>query len=87
VKSVEALVRDGSLTVGDQHKLDQVLHLIQRSLRQDEKRNEALTLFSKVFVAVSSTPDIGTVFFVLSPGSILSRVGKNDTTENIRFIS
>ena len=84
VKSVEPFVRDGYLTVGDQQ---QVLHVIQRSLRQDEKRNEALTLFSIVSAVISYTPDIGTAFFVLSPGPILSRVGKNETTENICLIS
>jgi hypothetical protein len=43
-------------------KLEQVLHVIQRSWRQAETRGEALTLFCGIIAIISHTPDIGTAF-------------------------
>jgi len=43
-------------------KLEQLLHLIQRSWRQAETRKEALALFTIAIAVISNTPDIGTDF-------------------------
>jgi hypothetical protein len=70
---VIATIRDGSkqaralrnlaTIIARTDKLELVLQLIQRSWRQAEMRQEALTLFSIVGSVVTYTPDIGTAFF------------------------
>jgi hypothetical protein len=53
-------LRQLAKTMIRKHKLEHLLHLIQRLWRQTETREEALTLFSLAIAFISRTPDIST---------------------------
>ena len=44
-------------------EFEQLLHVIQRSWRQVETREEALTLFSIASAFISRKPEVGIAFF------------------------
>jgi hypothetical protein len=69
-----------SLALASAYEFEPLLHLIQRSCRQVETRENSLILFYIASVFINRKPEAGTAFFDAFTWLIHSLVGENRKT-------